>query len=273
MKASLSIIPLFILVMVLSSCEDSAIDSVTGGQSVLFAKSSIPTISYDAEITSRVMPESGSLQDMCKVDLLMIQRLPAKEHVEFVMDTATTPCINIDRSGLTYDLLREGKRGDNDFVPMGSLSICNGQTTQVYGDTTVTYSGGLDIQYWQSLYSTLFYTTAQVDSTAEKAYEEMLSAGVAVIDGDFLKIKQPDSVGNIITKYISTSTLLPHSEVVADANGKWQEKYFYQYYCQADSSYIPFITLTYRRDTTMQCGTPYVMETVTEYKNYTKTNI
>lgn len=253
------------------SCQNDGNDVFTGDRLSLDSRSSFPTISYEAEITSRIIPEEVTLQDMCKVDLLMSQRLPYKENVEFVMDTATTPCISIDRSGLTYDVLRERRAGDIDFVPMGSLFICNGQTTQVYGDTTVTYSGGLDMEFWQFLYSTLFYTSAQVDSTVKKAYDEMLNDGIASIDGDFVKISTIDRLGNILNKYVSSTTYLPHSEVLTDANGKWLEKYFYQYYCQADSSYIPFITITYLRDTTLQCGTPYVMETITEYKNYTKT--
>jgi hypothetical protein len=109
------LIPLLLAGLLGVSCQDDGNDVFTGDKQSLDSRSSIPKISYDAEITSRIIPEEGTLQDMCKVDLLMIQRLPSKEHVEFVMDTTTTPCISIERSALTYEALRSDKKGESGF--------------------------------------------------------------------------------------------------------------------------------------------------------------
>lgn len=257
----------------ISSCGGDNITALAGDDPLLRGRLSTPKISYDAEITTRVIPEEGTLQDMCKVDLLMIQRLPTIEHVEFLMDTTTTPCISVDRFSLTYESLREGKMGDNDYSPAGSFTICNGQFTQVYGDTTVTTTDGLDIEFWTQVYASHFATDAQIVSDAKEVYEQMLIAGDATIEDGYYKLAFSNPQGGSVVRYISVANLLPNSEIIYDGSGKWNEKYHYQYFCQADSTYIPFITHTWVRDTTVKCSTPYVKETITAYKNYQKINL
>jgi hypothetical protein len=108
---------------------------------------------------------------------------------------------------------------------------------------------------------------------AQQAYDQMIVEGVAVVEGEFYKISLTTPEGETIVRYVNMSTLLPHSEIIYSIDGKWNEKYFYQYFCQADLTYIPFVTHTYVRDTTGKCGTPYINETITQFKNYQKINL
>jgi len=226
-------------------------------------------ISYDMATSQNIKPTTGSIEDLCALDIKMLTIPNSNSTVTTTLDANGNVCFRI------IDLTNERRHPEKGREVSKTITdYCNGQLTYTDSDGTVTsIDTETDLALFQSIFESYFFNETQKDSAMNVMILEAERAGAKVTKkGNALTIISVDADGNTSTTVYDMKNHVMVASTTVDEKGNLISKTTLGYKCDIDGKIVPDYAISYSYKDNMICSDPiYSIEQV-KFENF-KTSI
>lgn len=225
------------------------------------------SISYDMSSSQNIEPTSGSIKDLCALDVKIIYIPSSTTSVTTTLGPDGQACLKMVETIQDKD---RGKRGGKDDKNTTVTEYCNGVLVFTDTDgTTTTVETVIDVTMFKTIYESYYYTETQKDSVMNLMILEAEKSGAKVKkNGNALTITEIDAEGNTVTTVYDIKNHVVVATSTVDKDGNIISKTTLGYKCTPDGKIIPDFVISYNYKDNMICSDPiYTVEQV-QFENF-----
>ncbi len=238
----------------LIACTDESDRSLLDDGNDFVSERSINNLSISYEMTTDqiIEPTTGTLEDLCAIDVRLIAVPSSTTTVSTTFDQSGRPCIEMQEKLNTRD--RNGGKGNS----YSTTKLCDGVLTQTAPDgSTTTVQVDYDVKFFQTIAQSYYYTEIQKDSAMNVMILEAQNNGATTtINGNALTITEVDEDGNTTTTVYDMKNHVMISSQTTDPSGNLISKTILTYECKPDGTIIPKFIANYDYKENMICSDP-----------------
>ncbi len=211
-------------------------------------------IRYDMSTSQNIKPTTGTIQDLCPLDIKILTVPSSTSSVSTTMGPDGQVCMSF----IDEVLEPGGKKSRPGRGNKTTTKYCNGVLSFTDTDGTKTVvDAELDVSMFQSIYQSYYYTEEQQDSAMNVMILDAQKEGATVTtNGNALTITQVDEEGNTETVVYDIENHVVVSSSHVDPNGNVKTKTTLGYRCTPDGRVVPDYVISYDYNDNMICSDP-----------------